>query len=269
MSRLTIFWVLHLTAMAIFLAGSWLHVSTWLQGQVEGRAGAGLGWALSASWRFLRRAGLRRTLRTLLLDGFFHRRLLAEDFWRWLAHACLLGGFIALTCLSTFTGIFEEGLIGLLKIRTPLTEAVVNKDTPIMALLNETLGLIMILGMLLIMVRRYIRRPAHLRTGAPDTVLVVLLAVILLSGYPTEALRLLIDRPGPALGWYSYIGYSLSLPFQSLNWPWETLHYWTFLFHSTVASAFFAYVPFSKFFHVLVSPVVATANVLAKEGQPA
>jgi len=269
MSRLTIFWAAHLTATVIFLAGCWLNLSIWLQGRIEGRAKPSLWGAIGASWRFVRRVGLRRTLRALLLDGLLHRRLLRQDFWRWFAHACLLGSFLALTLLSTFTGIFEEGFVTLLNIRTPLIEAIVNKDTPLMALLNETLGLIMIAGLLLVIARRYIRRPAQLRTGPPDTLLVVLLGVTLLSGYPTEVLRLLMEQAGPGVGWYSYISYPLSLPFRSLNWPWERLHYWVFLFHSLFASAFFAYVPFSKFFHVLVSPVVATANSLAGEEQAA
>ena len=265
MSRLTIFWLLHAVAMLIFLAGTGLNVSIWLQGQVEGRSGAGLGWALAATWRFLRRAGLRRALRAFLLDGLVHRRLLAVDPWRWFAHGCLLGGFVALALLSTVTGFAQEVLIGLFGVRHPLVGAVVNKDTPIMALANETLGLVMILGMALIVIRRYLRRPTGLRTAAPDTALVVLLAVTLLSGYPVEALRLLKDHVPAELGWYSYLAYPLSQPLRTLNWPWEALHHWAFLFHSTVASAFFAYVPFSKFFHVLASPLVATANALAVE----
>ena len=94
----------------------------------------------------------------------------------------------------------------------------------------------------------------------------VLLALTLVSGYPTEVLRLLKDQVPPHLGWYSFIGYPLSLPLRALDWPWERLHYWTFLFHSLLATACFAYIPFSKFFHVLVSPVVATVNSVAQEG---
>ncbi len=265
MPRLAVFWVLHVAAAIAFLAGCWLNASIWLQGSVGGRASPGLAAALTAAWRALRRAGLGRTLRALLLDGLFHRRLLATDRGRWLAHACLLGGFFAMFALSTLTGFCEEVLILAFKVQHPLVEAIVNKDTPIMALANEVLGVVMLAGMALMVARRYLRRPAQLRTAAPDTVLIVLLAVTLLSGYPTEVLRILAERVPPSLGWYSFVGYPLSLPLRGLDWPWQALHYWAFLFHSTLASAFFAYVPFSKFFHVLVSPIVAAANSAARE----
>ncbi len=269
MSRLTVFWIAHITSMVVFVAGVCLQASIWLQGQVDGRAPGGWRAAIASSWRFLRRAGFRRTLRALGLDGLYHRRLASEDRLRWGAHACVLGSFVALTVLSTVTGVGEEVLIGLFKVHHPLVEALVAKDTPFMALANETLGLVMILGLAYMAFRRYVQRPSQLRTDRADNALMLILAITLLSGYPTEALRLLKDGVAAPLAWYSYIGYPLSLPFRGLNWPWERLHYWTFIFHSLFASAFFAYVPFSKFFHVLVSPVVATVNSLTREVQGA
>ncbi|MDI7274781.1 MAG: respiratory nitrate reductase subunit gamma [Anaerolineae bacterium] len=267
MSRLTVFWVCHLLAMAVLVAGLALRVSIWLEGQVEGRAPAGVRRGIGAGWRFLRRAGLRRTLRALVLDGLLHRRLWAQDRYRWLAHACLLGGFSALAVLSTLTGFAQEVLLGLLRVDHPLVQALVNKDGPVVAVLNETLGLIMVIGLAMMAMRRYVRRPDRLRTGPVDTALIALLAVTLLTGYPVEALRLLTEQVPPALARYSYVGYLLSLPLRSQSWPWEVLHYWTFLFHSLLASAFLAYIPFSKLFHALVSPLVAAANSVGREVQ--
>jgi len=269
MPRLAVFWVLHAVAAAVFVAGCGLRVSIWLQGSVEGQPAPGLGAWLRAGWRCLRRAGLRRTLRAFLRDGLFHRRLLATSRGRWFAHACLLGGFGAMFALSLLTGFCTEVLVGLFGVRHPLVQAIINKDTPAMALANETLGLVMVVGIILVVWRRYLRRPAELRTAAPDTALVVLLAITLISGYPVEALRLVAEGVPAGIGWYSYLGYALSLPLRGLSWPWQALHDGAFLLHTTVASAFFAYVPFSKFFHALVSPLVATANSLRREVEPA
>ncbi|HOG46107.1 MAG TPA: respiratory nitrate reductase subunit gamma [Anaerolineae bacterium] len=265
MPRLAIFWVLIVAATAAFVAGCALNASIWLQGSVGGRAAPGLRAALAAGWRGLRRVGPGRLLRALLRDGLWHRRLRATDRGRWLAHALLLGGFLAMFALSTLTGLCQEVLILLFKVRHPLVEAIVNKDTPVMALANEALGVAMLAGLALMIVRRYVRRPAQLRTAAPDTALIVLLAVTLLSGYPTEVLRILAERVPASLAWYSFVAYPLSLPAQGLDWPWPALHDWAFLFHSSFAAAFLAYAPFSKFFHVLVSPIVAAANSAARE----
>jgi heterodisulfide reductase subunit E len=269
MPRLTVFWALHAVAMVVFAAGVWANVSIWLQGRLEDREKPSFGFALAAAWRLMRRAGLRRTLCAFLGDGLLHRRLRATDPGRWLAHLCLLGGFGALGLLSVATGFVQEVLIRLLGLHHPVLLALVDKDTPLMALANETLGLVMLAGMALIAIRRYVRRPDQLRTAPPDTALVALLAVTLLSGYPVEALRLLVEQVPPQPGWYSYLAFPLAQALRPLAWPWEALHYWTFLFHSTVASAFFAYVPFSKFLHVVASPLVATAGSLAREGQGA
>jgi nitrate reductase gamma subunit len=269
MPRLAVFWLLHAAAAAVFVAGCGLRVSVWLQGSVEGRTAPGLPAALRAAWRLVRRAGPRRALSALFVDGLLHRRLLAAGRGRWFAHACLLGGFAAMFALSLLTGFCTEVLVGLLGVHHPLVLAIVAKDTPAMALANETLGLVMLAGMALVAGRRYLVRPAQLRTAAPDTALVLLLGATLVSGYPVEALRLIAEGVPAHVGWYSYIGYALSLPLRGLAWPWPALHDAAFFFHTTVASAFFAYVPFSKFFHALVSPLVATANRLRREVEPA
>ena len=266
-SRLTVFWVFHLLAMAVLVAGCWLRVSIWLEGQIDGRAPAGARRAFVAGRRLVRRVGWRRLLRALIVHGLLHPRLRSEDRRRWLAHACMLGGFAALAALSTLTGFAQEILIGLFRVDHPLVWALANKDTPLVALLNEVLGLIMVISLAMIAARRYVRRPSNLRTGRPDTVLIVLLAATLLSGYPTEALRLLAEQVPAEVARYSLIGYVLSLPLRSVPWPWEVLHYWVFLFHSLIASAFLASLPFSKLFHVVISPAVAAANTVTREAE--
>ncbi len=264
-SRLTVFWAFHLLAMAVLFAGCWLRASIWLEGQIDGRAPAGVRRALIAGWRFVRRAGLKQVLRSFIVHGLLHPRLRAQDRRRWQAHACLLGGFAGLAIFSTVTGFAQEILIGLFRVDHPLVQALVNKDAPLVALLNELLGLIMVISLAMMAARRYVRRPSNLRTGRPDTVLIVLLTATLLSGYPTEALRLLAERVPAELARYSFVGYLLSLPLRSMRWPWEALHYWVFLFHSLLASAFLASLPFSKLFHVVVSPLVAAANTTSPE----
>ena len=265
MSRLTVFWLLHTIALAIFLVGSGVNVSIWLEGSVEGRPRAGLRGALGATWRWLRRAGLRRTARALLRDGLFHRRLFAAHRGRWLAHAVVLGAFGAMFALSVLTGFCQEVLIHLLHVRHPLLAAIANKDTPFIALANEALGLVMLAGVALIAVRRYVRRAAELRTGPADTALIVLLGATLLSGYPTEVLRLVMEQVPAEVARYSFLAYPLSLGLRGLDWPWQRLHYWTFIFHSTLASATIAYLPFGRLFHVFAGPLVATANAVARE----
>ena len=41
---------------------------------------------------------------------------------------------------------------------------------------------------------------------------------------------------------------------------WEVVYGWLWYIHAGLVAAMIAYLPFSKFFHVLVSPVVTALN---------
>ena len=203
-------------------------------------------------------------LRAFILDGLLHRRLFKEDKLRWVAHASMFLTFLLLGILSTITGFFEEVLKHFLHIESPLVLFITDKDTPIMALMNEIGGLIIIFGGVIAAVRRFIVRPAQLRTGAPDTLLIVALLVIIITGYPIEAMRIIFEDVPSSLAKYSFVGYPLALLIEPLNWPWESIHFWLFFLHVGICSLSLLYLPFSKFFHVLVSPVIAVVNSVPK-----
>ena len=265
--RLTVFWIAIGVALLLFLAGLGIKVAFWSQGNLRDQRGRRVtqrkAWVVFtlAAQSALQRLGA--AVSYLVLDGLLHRRLLQENRYRWVCHFLLLAGFFSLFALSIFTGFFEEILHQFLRLDTPLVRFVINKDTPLMAVLNESLGLLILAGLLLTLIRRYIQRPAQLRTTTFDTSTLVLLAIIMLTSYPLEAMRLLMERVPPAAAWYSFIGYPLSLAMQPLNLRWELWHYWTFMVHIAACIALLISMPFSKFFHVLIGPIIATANQLA------
>jgi nitrate reductase gamma subunit len=265
--RLTVFWIAIAITLVLFLALVGLKVDLWSQGYLRDangqlvprrRAGAALMMAL----RYVFSARFGRVIWVFLVDGLLHRRLWQEDRFRWLTHFLMLFGFFSLFALSIITGFFEEILHLGFGLDTPLVRFVTNKDTPLMALLNESLGLMILAGVLLAVFRRFILRPAQLRTASTDVTTMVLLGIILLTGYPIEAFRLIMDGTPPALAWYSFIGYPLSLAIQPLALDWPLWHYWTFMAHIAACIVLALTMPFSKFFHTLVSPIIATVNVL-------
>jgi nitrate reductase gamma subunit len=268
MSRLELFWTSHLIIIAIALIGLWMGVSIWLRGKVNGRADLSAGTKIIALIKItlstIFSARFWPLLKAFVLDGLLHRRLFKEDKLRWVAHASMFLAFLFLGILSTITGFFEEVLKHFLHIESPLVLFITDKDTPIMALMNEIGGLIIIFGGIIAAVRRFIVRPAHLRTTAPDTLLIVALLVIIITGYPIEAIRIISEDVPPSLARYSFVGYPMALLIEPLNWPWESIHFWLFFFHVGICSLFLLYLPFSKFFHVLVSPVIAVVNSVPK-----
>jgi nitrate reductase gamma subunit len=264
-----VFWVLIAASTLGFLVGLADNASIWLSGRIEGMESAGK-WARSRAvgaqmLRSLFSRSGSRTLTALVLDGMLHRRLYATNKARWLAHTALSLGFLTLFALSIFTGFFEQILRNLGGVRSSFVESVINKDTPVMAVLNESLGVLLVAGLSALIVRRYAIRPKQLRTLAQDTWIIVLLGIGLLTAYPLEALRFLAAGLPVSSGWFSYIGYPLALVFRPLVWPWEPLHTVAFFVHVLPFMALLVYMPYSKFLHLLVSPVVGAANSLEEE----
>ncbi len=267
--RLAIFWAAMALAIPVFIVGLWAHLSIWLRGRVYHRGREvtqGKLWAVMAiAARAIFSARFSQVVGALVLDGFLHRRLFHEDKGRWLAHACLMGGFVTMFALSMVTGFCEDILRRFFHVQHPLVLAITNKDNPAIALSNEILGLIIIVGLVLSAIRRYGQKPAQLRTTGVDTAIIALLALILLTSYPTESFRYLMEDTPPIPGWYGFIGYALALALKPLGLApatWRVVHFWSFMAHIGVTIAFFVYIPFSKFLHVMVSPLVATINSL-------
>jgi len=265
--RLTVFWIAIAITIVLFFAGIGFKASLWAQGRLKDLRGqlverAKVWVALRDALRviFSRRFG--SIVGNFIFDGLLHRQLWREDRFRWLAHFCMMGGFLILFVLSTITGFFEEILRFMFHIDTPLVQFITNKDTPLMAVLNEVFGLIILIGLTLTMIRRFIVKPAQIRTTSFDTTTIVLLAIIMLSSYPTEAFRLIMEEVPPTLAWYSFMGYPLALLIEPLNLNWPVWHYWTFMLHIVACIILAVTMPFSKFFHVLISPIIATANDL-------
>jgi nitrate reductase gamma subunit len=272
MDRLTIFWILMAVTTALFFAGVAANLSLWLEGRVdESRDRSKWARLRALAGSAVRAVSGRRfwaALKALILHGLLHRALYREGKFRWLSHTSLALAFLALFALSTFTGFFEEILRFMFKVETPFVLAVVNKDTPIMALLNEVLGIPLILGLVAVIIRRYISRPVQLRTEGADTSILVLLGIGLLTSYPTEALRFLMEDTPASLGSISFIGYPLAQAIKPLGLHWEQWHFAMFFAHVLPFMVLLVYMPWSKFFHVMVSPIVAAANAMnLREGE--
>jgi len=267
--RLAIFWPMIAVATIIFFVGSGWNVAVWLQGAVHGNPHLSPGrklWLLLgdvAGALFSRRLWL--VVQAAGRDALFHRRLQQTSLLRWGAHISLLSSLGALFALSLLTGFCQEILHGIFGVNHPLVLAIMNKDNPFIALANETLNLVACLGLGLVVYRRWGRREAQLLNAAPDLAVLALVATLLVSGYPLESFRLLAENVPPAQAAYSFIGYPLALALRPLGWPLATVHFWVFLLHAVVAAALIAYLPFSKFWHVFASPLVAVANTLQEE----
>lgn len=274
MDVMLVFWIFHIPAMLVFLAGMGLTVSIWLQGSVNGRSDIGAGRKLSllirGSLATIFSARLGALVKALIWDGAIHPTLFREHKLRWAAHFCVFGGIVLLAILSGLSAVSVDIMIPILKMDNLFTSIFANKDHPITAFLNEFGGLVVMVGLMIVIVRRYVIRELDMRTRMVDTEIILLLVVIMVSGYLAEICRLAFEfgELPPAAVW-AFIGYPIASLVRTAPLPWGEMHDWLFLFHALFSSVVIAYIPFSKFFHAVAGAVIATVNSLPSEEPPA
>jgi Fe-S oxidoreductase/nitrate reductase gamma subunit len=127
----------------------------------------------------------------------------------------------------------------------------------------NTAGLMVIVGVLMAVYRRYILRPATVETAPDDVILLALLVVLVVQGFVVQALRLAVEQD-PWASW-SYVSYPMAALFQGL--PEGTirgLHTANWWSHMITTNIFLGYFAYSKMIH----PFTSLTNVLFRRLQP-
>lgn len=270
MDIMLVFWLFHIPAMIVFVAGTVFTLTIWLQGTVNGRgdisARRKLFLLIRSTLATIFSARLGALLRVLIWDGAIHPTLFRAHKLRWTAHFCVFGGIVLLTILSGFSFISVDIMIPIFKMDNLFTSIFANKDHAITAFLNEFGGLVVMVGLMIVIVRRYVIRELDMRTRMVDMQIIVLLVVIMISGYLAEICRLSFEfEELPATAAYAFIGYPVASLVRTAPLAWADLHDWLFLFHAIFSSVVVAYIPFSKFFHAVAGAIIATVNSLPRE----
>jgi len=136
-------------------------------------------------------------------------------------------------------------------------------------LVLDVLGLLVLVGLTMAIVRRYLLRPARLG-NAPrrllawdDAYVLVMLMLIALSGYLVEGLRIAVVQPEWAR--WSPVGRMVAGWFIALGDPTNrNLHIALWSSHAVIAFTFIASIPFTKLFHLIAAP----ANIFFRSLQP-
>jgi Fe-S oxidoreductase len=139
-------------------------------------------------------------------------------------------------------------------------------------LVLDILGLFVILGLGMAIYRRYVLKPARL-SGAPlprarwdDAYVLIMLALVAITGYLVEGLRIAVVQPAWAA--WSPVGRALAAGFMALGDPTNRgLHVALWIAHGLVAFTFIGSIPFSKMFHVLTAPMNIFFSSLKPAGE--
>lgn len=175
-------------SLAVFCVGLLYRISNWFRYRISveaediptsQRITAGIKGLLSTFFS----AKILVVLRIFILDVLFQKYFIKMGVLRWFAHMCIYMGFILLLLMH-----------GLEKIITaPLFSNYYSTVNPFMFLRN-LFGFIVILGLVIALCRRLFATPPKPKSTAVDYYAIAILAVIMLSGFGLEAVKIFSHR---------------------------------------------------------------------------
>ena len=193
-----------------------------------------------------------KVFKFLFYDAFLQRGILRLNPLRWVNYMTLSMGFAVLFILM----LFVYGYIIAADLRT---FGIPSMGGRILDFLMDFLGLSILVGVILSALRRYALKQSQLKTEVRDNVALLFIFLIILTGFLLEAFRIAV-LPFSLKNGASFVGFTLALLFRHLPLNWTTFHFYFWNFHFLLAFAFIAYVPYSKFVHIVTCPVTATAS---------
>lgn len=232
-------------------------------------------------WRLIRlgrkegRPGMwAARMRSLISFGLIQRGTLREAY-PGIFHSLIFWGFIILAVGTTVVFIQEDFLARVLLDELYLYGA----------LALDIIGVVAIVGILMALFRRYVTKPRRLDNKREDAIVLVALLLILLTGYFVQGLRIASDdNVGPLCRTtaeftgdsilvrcqnpiYSPIGHAfagLFLAFGVSGGLAYQIWFGMWWLHLALAFTTIAYIPYSKLFHMIASPV----NIFWKNMRP-
>lgn len=220
--QIWIFYLLSATALILFFIGVGSHISVWKK-----------------SCKPMSLHGIGQAAIKMCIDIFTGKRLFRGDMAAGMMHFAIFWGFFILfagTCV--------------LSVHHYLYEFLEGRPYLWFSLLMEFGGILLLVGILWGLARRYLQRVPRLERRVEDAVLPLWFVLMVLSGFYLEGARLAVFQPQWA-GW-SFIGnWTASLlPAATAEKLYPTI-WWS---HALICLGFIAVICHSKMFHILSAP---------------
>ena len=198
----------------------------------------------------------RRVVQFLFFEALLQRKLFRESRLRWFIYFSESLGFIMLF------GVFLIFIFTRFILKVDFF--IIGAGGLILDFLMDLLGLLILSGTIASFIRRSIRRPNRI-TEREDLIAVLLLFLIVLTGFLLEAFRLAV-LPVSFESYFSFVGLALAALFRQIPLAWTNVHFYTWIVHATIVFIFLAYIPFSKFIHFIACPVTILASSSDPQG---
>ncbi|MBE0519395.1 MAG: respiratory nitrate reductase subunit gamma [Thermoplasmata archaeon] len=191
---------------------------------------------------------LVKATRTLLKDALYLSKLKDRSVSRWFMHLMILGGFIFMFILDlivTFS-------LDVLRYQ-PMIDETGWAKLWLRDFGFDLVGFMMLIGLVMACIRRSILKPKIVRTELPDAVSILFLLAVVLGGFILEGMGIAGGIPGHDQNVeYSFVGYAFSLMMPASSGDWYDA---VWLVHGVMSALLIAYIPFSKLFHMIATPI--------------
>jgi cytochrome b subunit of formate dehydrogenase len=250
-------------ALLLFLLGVVLTVSFWFQGIVGDPSfstGEKISYVSEKVWQIIFSRKILTLLKVFVVDILFLRRILKESLSRWTIHSLIYLPFF----LRFFIGLI---LLILSKVfpMNPAVAHLLDKNNSFLAFVFDFLGLCIIIGIVGATMRRFQSISQKALATGQDFLVLGLIGGILLTGFVVEGMRILLTAIPLPIALPSFLGYPISLFLGLFPIRWEVVYPYGWYIHAILTGALIAYLPFSKMFHILVSPLVFMIKALMRK----
>jgi Fe-S oxidoreductase/nitrate reductase gamma subunit len=200
-----------------------------------------------------------------IVDGLFHRRFFREPY-PGIMHFLIFAG-AGILLVGTALDVIDHYVFHFISGNVYLG----------LSFALDVGGVMMVVGVIIALVRRYIQKPERLNTVLDNAVVLTLILVVVITGFFIEAFRMLAATPDglaqpefyihPEWSRWSFVGYFIASFFAGLpegtRLAWYIGLWW---FHAALAlgAIFYVCLSFDKLTHVIVSPV----NVFFRSSRP-
>ncbi len=235
-------WVMYVlfgVALAIFTAGVYRRVSAWRRGKADEERLGDWGRRLAI---LIKEVLFQRRVRDVALPGWFHSLI----FYSFLV---LLVTTSVVALDYDFGAHFFRGWLYVL-----------------LTLGCDVGGALILAGVVIAGLRRYVLKPKTIETTLGDSWALLLVALLVLTGFAVAALRIAVL--GSRWAYVSPVAWALSGAFTGISR--ETLrpiHAWMWWLHTALAMTWIATIPFTKFFHLLALPTNVFFSKLGPRGE--
>ena len=238
-------WIIYILAVASLVVLGWAiyrRVQLWRLGQKDDTFSD-----LGAKTKAFLYAGV--------VDGLIHRKIFTH-LYPGFVHALLFYGALLLL-LGTAMDVISHYIVEFLHGNTYLA----------FSFLSDLGGVMLLVGVTLVAVRRYIQKPDRLDNIPADAIALALIFVIVLTGFILEGLRI-VATPSPS-EWaqWSFLGYGFALAFDGCTHAlgWYQALWW---FHSLLIVGGILYIALAvpKLSHIGLAPVNAFFRTTRPKG---